>query len=364
MTIETFPILINQAKNWLRDSGVIQASGATTAWIAPEQPSLQFISSEITGYMVSYLCMVGETELAARCVQWLIGNAIDQEGAVRSRWYCDDQALNSDFSYRSPLRWVFDTSIVLKGLVDFYHLAPHPQVLVSIEQMVAFLERIRHADGLLPGRWHTGVSTAADDSRCWSAQTGPFHLKSEWCVAFAALQLHRCDWISSLEERVSRYIEKFQNADGGFVSYPHTGGIHTHPHLYACEGLWALGILFDHPDWLKASRAGIEWVCKYTHEGKFPRTYFADRVNYHNRGDAVFQFLRCLVLCREAPYLSLAETIAENLVHFINEQGAVIFGFDADGRLNRHPDIWATAIAVQALSWYLDPALIDPITII
>jgi hypothetical protein len=342
-------IVARRALRWLLHSGVIGRDGAATAWLAPENPAQQFVSAEITGYAASFFCWIGLRSNAMHCARWLVTNAQDTHGAFRCRWYSTDTPANG-FAHTGPIRWSFDTGIVLRGLADVYRLTEASELVPSIEAAVQFLLGIRRVDGLFPGRWNVAKWKAADDDNRWSAQPGAYQAKIDLGLASTALALDRPEWLAGLEQRVDAYIGRFQTDDGRFISYPATQGLHTHPHLYACEALWALSKMFAIPRWHNAARRGVQWLTNHAIAGRFPRTFFNDKVNLYGRCDAAAQYLRSLVLFGH--HRKLIKDAYKHLREYTGPTGAFVFGWNADSSRNAHPDTWGTMAAIQALCWF------------
>lgn len=400
---------IDQAKKWLSRSGVIAPSGAATAWLAPEDPSLEFISSEITGYAIGYLCWQQDLPAAQRSAHWLTSNAIDpRNGSIRCRFYkelLNPSAPNASFQHSSPIRWTFDAGIVLHGLLALYRdkkksnlgrskktnapqtadaafsnaeaskrlrrkRTPPPQgtyfsapaLAESIQQIVEHLLYIRQPNGFFAPRWNIDTNQPAPDLTRWSAQSTAYHAKIDRSILIASQLLNQPTWIMDLPQRIDRYIEQFQTPAGAFLSYPNTGGIHTHPHLYACEGLWVLGKLMDNQHWITTAKQGIHWLTKVAQNGSIPRTIFNGTPNYHGRGDTQAQYLRGLILFEHPD--SLVQPAYHKLCKYQNTAGAFIFGHNADGTKNPHADTWGTIAAIQALSWLRENKAPDPRTLI
>lgn len=347
-----------QAQQWLRTSDIMQPDGAVFAWQAPEQPARQFLSSEITGYAISFFCWAGDVSAALRAARWLVSTAQDEFGAMRCRWY-SASTNDTDFQQDGPLRWIFDTGIALKGLVDIYRLTRLSEFVAPITAAVLFLLQTRGADGLFPGRWNVETQTPAQDLTRWSAQSGSYHAKVERGIVAAALALHEESWLEGLEQRVNTYINKYQLDSGCFVSYPTLGGVHLHPHFYTCESLWDLGTTLQMPRWLEAARRGIQWAVNASMEsGCCPRTYFRQMFNPHGRIDIAAQYLRALLLLGYSGDPVWAA--CQHVLTFINEAGAGEFGWNADGTCNHHPDAWGTMAAIQALQWSTHGAVFLP----
>lgn len=356
---------INQARNWLIQSGVIAHSGAVTAWLAPEDPTLEFISSEITGYATSYLCWQNETTLAQRSAAWLINTALDQSnGSIRCRFYNERAPHHSPFRHDSPIRWTFDAGIVLQGLLHAYQLcnnttsSSRKNLAAAIQQIVEHLLHVRQTDHTFAARWNVGTDQPAPDPTRWSAQSSAFHAKIDRTLLIASQTFGKTEWVADLPQRVDQYIAHYQTPVGAFTSYAHSHGIHTHPHLYACEGLWIVGQLTQNTHWIAAAQRGIEWLISVTPDGRVPRTIFDGQPNYHGRGDAQAQYLRGLLIFDQPAHL--VQQAYAHLCQFINADGALVFGWNADGRPNNHPDTWGTIAAIQALTWLHESSPPDP----
>ncbi|MCA1441942.1 hypothetical protein I6F07_17320 [Ensifer sp. IC4062] len=344
-----------KAKRWLLQIDRFEAGGGIKAWLAPEKPEIEFVSAEITGYLVSHLTRSGNLASAAPIVAWLTDVAQDEAGFFRCRTY--SRGAGGVFDSRGDIRWVFDTGIILKALLDFDQLSARDELVEPISMAFRALQTTSRG-GIYPGWWNVGSADSEVDTSRWSSQPGSFHAKVDRSVVLASKSK---GWqVSSLSSRLDFYLS-LQRPDGGFISYPSTGGIHSHPHLYSCEGLWALAKLLGRTDLEAAARKGIMWLISAARGGVPPRTVFDNIQNFSQRCDVQAQYLRLLVAFGHHVH---AEKAAEALLQLQSPEGCFFFGQYSDGRPCLHPDVWGTAAAVQALEWFTAQDVPDPIKLL
>jgi len=353
---------LEKASRWLECADYLGGTGRAFAWLAPEAPENQFISAEITGYLLSH-CASANLPLGASVATWLCRDAIDSAGAPRCRWYAAENA-PAEFDANGPYRWLFDCGIVLAGLSAWHANHPSPSLKQAIAKLGSFILDSREDGALFPARWDAELKTPIpDDHARWSMQSGAYHAKIDRSLFLAHSQCNTNALLDGLELRLRLYGDRFLSSDGLFLTYRDGQITHTHPHLYACEAYWSLGLLLGDAAWIRKSKAGVAVLAALSPNGFVPRLVQTNTVlNPHTRADAQAQYLR-LLIAHEFPLATISAAVAA-LATFQSDTGAIRFGWNSDGTPNTHADVWGTIAARQALEWLQAPQLISPYTLI
>jgi hypothetical protein len=321
-----------KAAEWFVRSGIQEPSGGVSRYFRGDTGVRLANSTEITGYAVAGLLLLGLDDAARRAGEFL----------ARRAWDGDLHIFPFELEGDRRLAYFFDSGIIARGLIrlaeatdgEAYWIAAEAAARSMVRDFTA--EHGYHPILELPSKAPLGYA------EWWSRKPGCFHLKA--ALAWRELwgpddpdYRRQLDFsLRSVGELLRAETDEAKLMD------------RLHPYCYFLEGLAPVAV--EHAE---VMRAGIEEVSARLHG-------LADRVC---RSDVYAQLLRVRLLAHAAGAVPLDEDAAaveaEALAGMQMESGDVrLDGAFAFGRrgggLIPHANPVSTIFAVQALDWWRD----------
>ncbi len=369
---------VARATDWLLTSGVQVVSadprhrGGFVSWYDADTQSMPYVYSEITGYLVTFMCArhagTGDPRTLASATaagDWLLRTAHAETGGFRCLW----PLTPSRFDYKVDQIYSFDTGVIISGLVNLHLACGDSRYLDAAGAAAEWLLRVsRKDDGLFQPVYDIARATPAPESANeWSLCAGAYHTK----VALGLLNLFTVSGTTAYRDAAVAACDAalaLQRPDGRFVTFPPDGGTNCHPHAYAAEGLWVVGRLLDRADFLDASAHATAWLLAIqSADGMIPRHWHDGQPVYHERVDVLCQTLRLAAIHLAEGRIADTPARRERLDllagHILANQmtspdprveGGFAFGRLSNGTPMPHVNVWVTAFAAQALAAYDD----------
>jgi len=366
---------VTKAADWLAGSGVqiitdnpLHKQGFVS-WYEADTQSMPYVYSEITGYLVTMMCdLYDQThdqrflDSAVGAADWLLHTAHPTTGGFR----CLFPLKPSRFDYKHHQIYVFDTGVIISGLVNVYRISGQAQYLEAAIKAADWIIGKAQKDngGFLPVYDLEKQIFNEQDSE-WSLCSGSYHTK----VAIGLVNLYQATQEAKYKEAAVKACDfalTFQQADGRFISFPTEGGTNSHPHAYSAEGLWVVGKILDREDYLRASTKATTWMLDWQSDyGYIPRHFHNGEPLYNERVDILAQTLRLAVIhLAESRLADTPETRTklDKLITIITRNqatsddkrinGGFYFGRLSNGEVMPHINVWVTAFAIQGLGRY------------
>jgi hypothetical protein len=319
-----------RAADWFLHSGIQTTVGGVSRYFRGDQSRFLPISTEITGYAIPGLLLLGQAGAAARAGRFLADRA----------WDPVLRLFPFELSDGDPCRaFFFDCGIIARGLLVLWKATGEERFLqLAIGAGDAMIRDFRAADGYHP---IIGLPSKRPHAHrdWWSQRPGCFQLKA----ALAWRQLAEITGETRFEENYQRQLEF------SLRCWPELLAIETEP-LRVMDRLHAYcyfleGLLPGQADHRELIRNGINEICdaRSRLSGQFERS------------DVWAQLLRVRLISGIGLEHAAAE--AEHLAGFQMESGDArlngSFSFGRrDGVLLPHANPVSTVFAVQALDWW------------
>jgi uncharacterized protein YyaL (SSP411 family) len=350
------------------NSGIVNKSnraeehGGCYAWYDSEQRRYSFLYSEITGYFLSLCVFLTQNSFNDHCLrraedaaQWLIKTMQTAEGG----FICSRSGYLPN---KDSLVYVFDTGIIINGLVNIYRVTHNDEYLQAAIRASKWLLSQERTGSLAPVYDYIRKDHVHQES--WSFL--PTGYQSKIAAALCNLyDITKDGALLGLIERICTHARSLQKMNGSFCSVPEKEIIHLHPHCYATEGLLIAGLALHNPEYLLSAYHGIQWLIHVleTH-GTVPRIISSAETITAQRTDVIAQVFRLLVYYQQifpdaavraaAHIQSLYETLQQYYVMSddVHCAGSYYFGYSTQGERLSHCNSWATMFAVQGTIMY------------
>jgi hypothetical protein len=335
------------AARWFLESGIQEPSGGVARYYRTDLGRNHRISTEITGYAVSFLTwlfrLTGEPRLleaATRAGNFLVRQAWDPEAAL----FPFEYAMDGDSA--EPLAYFFDNAIVVRGLLALWRVTGRSELLETAARCGQTMAReFDTANGFSAALWLPTKVPAPRDER-WSRNPGCYHLKA--ALAWRELALAGVE--GNFQEFYRRALRYAVATHEQFLPATAEPAVmdRLHAYSYFLEGLLACA---DEPECRQTLRNGIERA----------RERLEQVAPLFERGDVRAQLLRVRLFADALGIAPLAEEEAEREVGRILEfqaddqdprvSGGFYFGRTPSGWLP-FVNPYTTAFAVQALEMW------------
>ncbi|MFH1837577.1 MAG: glycoside hydrolase family 88 protein [Candidatus Omnitrophota bacterium] len=364
---------ICMAKDWLLNSGIQNTDGKNqrgfNAWFDLETAEYPYIYSEITGYGITtllYLKKFFDEEFSSRAISaadWLIDNAMDESGGVKTRYYHEAMDETDIYSFENGNLYAFDNGMVLYGMINLYKDSRDEKYLKISKKVASFMiDHMRKSDGFFYASYNPKTKEREDSSRKWSTQSGSYHAK----LALGFTDLYEVTKEEMYKDVTISLCEKaieLQDVSGRFITSRADNSTHMHPHAYSAEGLLYTGIYFEENDLIDSAERAVKWsLDSQNPDGGIPKKHDGqDFVNLY-RTDILAQILRLGALLKslgrlDEIYSSKLEKLRNSLLFFQykendRQKGGFYYGFTLDGKKKEHINSWCSMFALQALIMY------------
>lgn len=329
------PSVLERAGEWFLHSGIQEPSGGVARYYRSDVCHNAGVSTEITGYAVSFLVYTYQR----------IGEAKYLDAALRASRFLTRQAWNAELgvfpfelSGSGPAAaYFFDSGIIVRGLLAAWRATGENEFLeVATRAGRGMLEHFRTAHGIAPILVLPSRQVVPFEPR-WSASPGCYQLKS----AMAWRDLYEITGEAAFE---NGYEEALNEALRGRETFlpgdpsPERVMDRLHAFLYFLEGLLPCA---DRPECRSVAEAGIHRVAALLGEIA-PR--FA-------RSDVYAQLLRMRLFVSSPAMASAEAAAAARFQHVAGDQrffGGFGFGVQA-GAMMPFVNPVSTAFCAQAL---------------
>ena len=367
------------ARNWLLNSGIQNIGGNTpvkggfNAWYNLDNNSYFYTYSEITGYAITnllYLYWLRKEELlldkAKIAADWLVEKALHDSGAVRTRYYYDEEKADHKYSFQGNVVRAFDNGIVLSGLSNLYEFSSKENYYLVSKRIADLILKMQKKNGLLYAEYDLKKKKLKESHDKWSTQSGSYHVK----IILGLINFAKYSNDKRYEDAARKLCDKileFQKEDGRFVTYKEDA-THLHPHCYSAEGLLFAGLYFKDSRYVNAALKATKWLLNSQMEnGGIPSLYVKGKFINFERADILAQTLRLATIflnmgLLEKSYRKNAEKLANRLLKFQylkegSQKGGFFYGYDVDYKTlkekrTNHLNSWVTMFALQALIMY------------
>src|SRR3989344_5589508 len=225
-------VSISDAKSWLLNSGIqnldsklLEVKGGFNSWYNTESRDYFYTYSEITGYGISTLLNLKNSERdnlyllrAVLAGEWLLDKAFDN-GGIKTRYYFDRENAPEKYDFFSGIIHSFDNGIALNGLMDLYEATGEERYLkVSKDIGSLLVDKMQKEDGSLYPSYDPRSDKLIEDGEKWSTQSGSYHAK----MSMGLIKLYQRTKDKKLLESIVKLCDNslsFQKDDGRFVSY-------------------------------------------------------------------------------------------------------------------------------------------------
>ena len=360
-------------KNWLLNSGIQNIgkdrhiNGGFNSWFSMDKKNYPFIYSEITGYGITTLLFLYETEKdsiyierAELAADWILNTALHPCGGIKSRYYYSKNEANDNYSFEKGNIFVFDTAMALFGLSSLYKQTKKEKYLEASKKIADFLVRMQKDNGQFFAFYNPGRNFFGDIDDKWSNQSGSYHAK----IALGLLNMHditKKDTYKGSAIKACDSALNFQKDDRRFVTSRKDSTTHQHPHCYSAEGLLYCGLKLGIKKYVDSAIKAIGWSLNSQLEnGGIPQIYEQKSGKFveYERTDILSQVLRLGLLAksccnREAANIEKLEKLKNRLLSFQNLEGAqkggIFYGSEYDGKKCKDLNAWCSMFALQAL---------------
>jgi hypothetical protein len=289
-------------------------------------------STEITGYAVAGLLVLGLEDEARRAGDFLIDRA----------WDSDLHIFPFELEGSRRLAYFFDSGMIARGLLRLAEATDSERYWASAESAAESMIRSFTAERGYHPVVELPEMKAAPYTEWWSRRPGCFHLKAAlaWRELWGPDDPDYARQLQFSLETVSELLAG-ETDEAKLMD-------RLHPYCYFLEGLSPVA-----RDYRQVIRDGIAEVSEHLHR-------LAGRVC---RSDVFAQLLRLRLLAAAVGAVPLDETAAASEAAVLagmqlesddaRLDGAFAFG-RRDGELIRHANPVSTVFAVQALDWWQD----------
>ncbi|MBU1084221.1 MAG: glycoside hydrolase family 88 protein, partial [Candidatus Omnitrophica bacterium] len=361
------------AKNWILNSGIQNTDGKNqggfNSWFDVGSGGYPYVYSEITGYGITtllYLKLFFDGQFLDRAryaADWLIKNAVSENGGVRTRDYQQDMYESEAYSFESGNIYTFDSGMVLYGMISLYRDCKDNKYLEISKKIASFLmNHMRKEDGFFYASYDPATKEKADSPWKWSTQSGSYHAK----LALGFTDLYEVTGEEVYKDAALSLCGKamdLQDPSGRFITSRADNSTHMHPHAYSAEGLLYTGIHFEEDDLIDSAERAVKWsLDSQNPDGGIPKKHNGqDFINLY-RADILAQILRLGALLKslgrlDETYSSKLEKLRNSLLSFQykendRQKGGFYYGFTLDGKKKEHINSWCSMFALQALIMY------------
>jgi hypothetical protein len=325
------PSILESGGDWFLHSGIQEPSGGVARYYRSDLARNAGISTEITGYSVSFLIYAYQRTSKP---EYLAAALRSARFLTREAWRPDLQLF--PFEPGSNAAYFFDSGIITRGLLAAWRATEETEFLdIAIATGRGMLEHFRASDELAPILSLPSRQPLPYASR-WSAAPGCYQLKSAmaWHDLFEITgDSAFCKGYEAALARALRDHESFLPGD----ALPERVMDRLHAYLYFLEGLLPCA---ERPECRAAMQIGIDRVAGYVREIA-PR--FA-------RSDVYAQLLRVRLFADSA--VTAEESFAAAAFQFDSGDERFLggFGFGTQaGTMMPYVNPVSTAFCAQAL---------------
>lgn len=306
---------VDALRAWLLGDAIVSADGATLSWANPLNPGYPY--PEAGGLYLSTMCTApcaGEPGLAAagRVAAWLCAS-FETTGGVG----------------RGGTTYLFDSAVVLAGLLRYRAAGGRVDVAAAIERLRAFIaDQIAAGVAALPPE-------AAHDGR-WSTQFGAHLVKCLHALHLAA----RADGAVPAPGLVAALVNR-----AGQQPSP----VYVHPFCYEQEG-HLIAAHHGLADLFEPLEGGLEWLAALQQPDGSLLAFANGMEGFGDpRSDATAQAVRLWLTGDRARYGAAIEAGLGFLASCQTAAGGIRYTPGSDDVCS-----WSTMFTLQAVEWFLD----------
>ncbi len=331
--------------SFLNAGSLFNNEGGIYAWLSNDNgPS--FLYSEISGYfltLTSFLYSVGDLneddpafKQAHKTCNWLLNSMLTENGSFI------DRVTHNELGSRT---FFFDDFMIIQGLLNYSSQIEDKELtektLVLLKKLSLFWRDDEDYNSLKNLKGEN-----LDSQETWSTTVGPHHLKGVLPL-LKAYHLTKDPFYKEEAYRLKDFILKNFLKDGLLES--EAGSIHSHPLLYALEGMITFYNEFPEEDLKKLILVNFKSLSSKIIKGSIPRYKKEGEMNHSPRLDIYFQYLRVESLINHLDIAKLEckkKMIIENIEEYYNKD-SYLFGADGLGKDINHRTSWINFMALQ-----------------
>lgn len=353
---------INLAIGWLLHSGIQNLNknkrsyGSFNAWYDPSKKKFSYNYSEISGYLVTFMCFMFKLtkkrdflERAKLAANWLIKNAQKKDGGFQCLFLVDNKLKHLK---KKELRtYTFDNGVIINGLVNLYKITKNNKYLKSSIKCANLIEKkFTKSNYELMPIYDYKKKIFYENKKNWSEKSGPYHVK----VSIGLTNLYKVTKIKKyfdLATNINYAYLKHRNNFGDFKSTEKTTNFH--PFLYALEGYWSTSKYIKLKNLNKLLKKSILWFISKSYKNQLPRLKVNSKFFFSERIDIYSQTLRMIVLL-DINKKKVTKEISKKMIDYQFtskdkiDNGSFSWGKFSNGKKSNHPNCWVTAFSVQS----------------
>jgi hypothetical protein len=310
-----------EARQWLQGREVVLGDGAVLSWANFDHPGYPY--PEIAGLLLNLLAQdPGSDGDIRRKIATRLWRDVHQDGGIG----------------RSGIRYVFDTSMALSGLIAQRRAAgelPDPALPTRLFDFIAAEIRARRA---------ASTPTSGGGAH-WSTSYGCHLLKTALAITAYGEEYGDARCPALIDQLIADLTPLFE--DGRFRIHDHDDYSYLHSNCYALEGLLAIEAAAPR-GWLRPLiRRGALWLARIQDEcGGIRAGHNGFSAVGELRGDATAQSIRIWTLVDRAAFAREIAAAAEFLDGLRVDGGGYRYSPNS-----QDVNTWVTIFATQALTW-------------
>ncbi len=364
---------IQTIKSWLLNSGIQCTDdkqgcipGSFQCWYDLNKKNYPFAYSEITGYGITTLLFLNWMEPAKDLTYidraMMAGDYLLNNAQISRKGMFNDRYLYYKKSFR-PWLFSFDNAMCLNGFCNLYkHRKDEKYIKIAKRIGNWLVNDMQKEDGSFYAVYDADNQIYIDGYGKWSTQSEPFHAKN----AIGLMNLYdstKDEQFKKSAVAVCDWALTHQRESGRFINFMKKGYTHTHPHIYAAEGLFCLGKILNKKEYIQSAKRAVDWILGNQFEyGGFPAWYKDGKFLQDERSDVVAQVIRMWLLLKYIENIEFASGNLERAIkHLLSYQcndedpkaiNGIIFGCNDQGEKKLHVNSAATMFSIQALCYY------------
>lgn len=340
------PYRLENFVNWFMDSSIYNGNGAYNAFTKIYNPGP--IYPELTAYALSLGSILYNRT----------NKAVFLDRAKSSAKFMCENFENGVGDFNGNGFFLFDTGILVSGLLDLYNYTGDTKYLTEAEKRLTWMLSNFDGDYFPPVVSHDGSL----ENR-WS-QKPSIHLAKLAIPLAKGWKLFGDESCKRIGTRLLDNLAKHQRKDGRFVIDKTSDNTMLHPHCYATEGYLVAGIIWERDDYLNIVRKASQWLANVqNNDGSFYK--WLPNTGYHSVTKRIMsRFVKTKVADATAQAIRIWKVLGENHAGIAKAEEFIGFMTNEYGLRNHAREIgFITSIDERVYSWpgffYIHAMLIE-----